>query len=137
MNKKTNKLSMKWYGFFYTIKLPVSITLAVIAYTCISFKYDMNFRKGIFDTTTFILWLSYLATAILYTILLYKMYYKDKDTYYYTIVCIIIDIFILYTFIVLNNGINMINIIIFFIAAILWSSLNYIYFRKRREYLVD
>ena len=49
----------------------------------------MNFRKGIFDTTTFILWLSYLATAILYTILLYKMYYKDKDTYYYTIVCII------------------------------------------------
>lgn len=129
--------SMFWYELFYCIKLPISITISVIIYGYLSFKYDLQLNTNIevFNTPAFIIWLSLILTSILYTILLYKMYYRDKDTYFYFIVCLIIDVLLILPLqmplylIIKNNTLSTFTILCF---SIIWFITNNSYMGKRK-----
>ena len=120
--EKNKKYSMIWYEIFYCIKLPISIALSVITYMIASssLEYTSNFAH-------LIIWFIILLTAIIYTILLYKMYYREKDTYFYFIVCLFIDILFYYMYFGYINNIT-VNILI----TLFWFIINIIYIRKRK-----
>ena len=131
MDKVTNELSMVWYKIFYFLKLPISIALTTYIYIS-----TYNFYAFLWDKLSLIIWFLIVASSVLYTILLYKMYYKAKDTYFYFIVCLIIDILTIISlrptlFILLEK--SPIVDIVLLIFPFIWFILNYIYINKRKH----
>ena len=128
MDEQIKKSNMIWYKFFYSIKLPISIAFSIIAYAYVSYAklYLLN-QKDLSIT-----WLLYMSVPILYTVLLYKMYYKEKDTCFYFIISLIIDILLVLSickyFSIINNIINFF-IIVFMLFV--WFLPNYVYINKR------
>ena len=130
MEKNMNE-SMLWYKFFNYIKLPISI-----AFTVWYIAIDYSFNKFLWDKAGLIVWFSIVAIAVLYTILLYKMYYKEKDTYFYFIVCLIIDIFIILASryaldMIIKN--RVITVIILAFVSTIWFIANCAYINDRKN----
>lgn len=130
MENKSIKLN--WYNFFINVKLPISIIITLILFA-ITYNYN-QYQTHKFELT---IWFCTVATAILYTILLYKMYYRAKDTYFYFVVCLITDIFIiieLMGLLLASSYKNLFIIALSFILLILcWFLPNYSYIKKRKN----
>lgn len=128
MEKETS--SMLWYNFFNYIKLPISMI-----FTALCFMYYYNFQNFLSDKVGLILWFCLVSTFIFYFVLFYKMYYKNKDTYIYFIICLIIDILLILPlqipiYLITKNN-TLANFIIF-CFSIIWFITNNSYIRKRR-----
>lgn len=126
---------MRYYQFFYCVKLPVSIVLTSILASRI-----YNFEEFATDKIGLVLWFGILGIAVLYTILLYKMYCKSKDTYYYFVVCLIIDMFtilmlqpLLY-FLIKDNTLTSFIVIC---TMTLWFVINNLYIRNRKKIFME
>ena len=128
MDEQIKKSNMIWYKFFYSIKLPISIAFSIIAYAYVFYAklYLLN-QKDLSIT-----WLLYMSVPILYTVLLYKMYYKEKDTCFYFIISLIIDILLVLsicTYFSITK--NVINFFIIVFMLFVWFLPNYVYINKR------
>ena len=128
MEKETS--SMLWYNFFNYIKLPISMI-----FTAICFIYYYNFQNFLSDKVGLILWFCLVSTFIFYFVLFYKMYYKNKDTYIYFIICLIIDILLILPlqipiYLITKN--NTLATFIILCFSIIWFITNNSYIRKRR-----
>ena len=125
---------MRYYKFFCCIKLPISIVL-----TSILAGYIYNFEEFVTNKVGLILWFGVLGIAVLYTILLYKMYYKSKDTYYYFVVCLIIDmvtILMLQPLLYFWIKDNTLTSFIVICTMILWFVINNVYIRNRENIFI-
>lgn len=122
-----NNLSMKWYNFFYRIKLPISIAFSILG---IAFAY--NFERYLWDKISLIVWFTMLSILLFYSILLYKMSHKHKDTIFYFIVCLIIDTLLIISY---NYQYGEESVLLFrlILSIVLWFLPNYIYIRKRKN----
>lgn len=129
MENKSIKLN--WYNFFINIKLPISIVITIVLFA-ITYNYN-QYQTHKFELT---IWFCTVATAVLYTILLYKMYYRAKDTYFYFVICLITDIFIiieLMGLLLASSDKNLFIIALSFILLILcWFLPNYSYIKNRK-----
>lgn len=128
MEKETS--SMLWYNFFNYIKLPISMI-----FTALCFMYYYNFQNFLSDKVGLILWFCLVSTFIFYFVLFYKMYYKNKDTYIYFIICLIIDILLILPlqipiYLITKN--NTLATFIILCFSIIWFITNNSYIRKRR-----
>lgn len=127
MKQVNDKLSMKWYDFFYRIKLPISITFSILG---IAISY--NFERYMWDKLSLIVWLAMLSILIFYSTLLYKMSHKHKDTSFYFIVCLIIDILLIISY-KYQYGKESTLLFRLILSIVLWFLPNYIYIRKRKN----
>ena len=128
MEKETS--SMLWYNFFNYIKLPISMI-----FTALCFMYYYNFQNFLSDKVGLILWFCRVSTFIFYFVLFYKMYYKNKDTYIYFIICLIIDILLILPlqipiYLITKN--NTLATFIILCFSIIWFITNNSYIRKRK-----
>lgn len=116
-------MSINWYKFINYIKTPFSIV-----YTSIIAIYGYNFWKAFYDKSYLFTWFLTVAIAIFYTILLHKMYYNEKDTYFYFIVSLVLDVIFLIPLLLWKIPYQVSLIV----SLIVWFTPNYIYIRKRK-----
>lgn len=127
---KQDKTKMIWYKFINYIKLPISIAFMIY---WIALTYD--FSGYCWNKEGLMLWFLIVAIAILYTILLFKMYYRQKDTFFYFIASLIIDVCLNYSFVpILNLFINDGRTTLFILTcfSLIWFIANFKYISKRK-----
>ena len=127
---KQDKTKMIWYKFINYIKLPISIAFMIY---WIALTYD--FSGYCWNKAGLMLWFLIVAIAILYTILLFKMYYRQKDTFFYFIASLIIDVCLNYSFVpILNLFINDGRTTLFILTcfSLIWFIVNFKYISKRK-----
>ena len=123
--------TLVWYKIFNYIKLPISITVMTVL-----IAYDYNFSQFMTDKISLTSWFLFVCIAVLYTILLYKMHYKEKDTYFYFIVCLIVDtLLIIWCQPIMNLCMEdyLISFVMVIFIAIIWFGTNCIYINKRKD----
>ena len=128
---KQDKTPMIWYKFINYIKLPINIVLMVY---WIALAYD--FSGYCWNKIGLMLWFLIVVIAILYTILLFKMYYRQKDTFFYFIASLIIDVCLNYSFVpILNLFINDGRTTLFILTcfSLIWFIANFKYISKRKK----